>query len=232
MPATIPQNQAPQSQNARSQTSARRRSTVFPALLLGIVLGLLVALVAVPAAVRHVGASMRNRISLAFLGRHDDIDISQPTVIASIQRLARLESVVYTMDKVVEGDRSSEYLPDILTGDKILMIVHGQAVAGVDLSNVQAGNVQIDGRSVTITMPAAELLSVSLDNSKTRVYSRITGLLVPADPNLESEVREKAQADLRQSALSSGILTTAEGNARATLTTLLHSLGFQQITFR
>jgi hypothetical protein len=55
---------------------------------------------------------------------------------------------------------------------------------------------------------------------------------VPADPNLESEVREKAEADLRQSALDSGILTTAEGNARATLTTMLHSLGFQQITFR
>jgi hypothetical protein len=227
MPATIPQNQTP-----RNLTSVRRRSTAFPALVLGIILGLLVALVAIPAAVRHVGASMRNRISMAFLGRHDTIDISQPTVIASIQRLARLESVVYTMDKVVEGNRSSEYLPDILTGDKILMIVHGQAVAGVDLSNVQAGNVQIDGRSVTITMPAAELLSVSLDNSKTRVYSRITGLLVPADPNLESEVREKAQAELRQSALASGILTTAEGNARATLTTLLHSLGFQQITFR
>jgi hypothetical protein len=136
------------------------------------------------------------------------------------------------MDKVVEGDRSSEYLPDFLTGDKLLLIVHGQAVAGVDLSQVQAGNVEIDGRSVTITMPPAQLLSVSLDNSKTRVYSRLTGLLVPTDPNLESETREKAEANLRQSALDSGILTTAEGNARATLTTLLHSLGFQQITFR
>jgi hypothetical protein len=209
-----------------------KRRSALPALILGIILGLLVALVAVPAAVRHVGASMRSRISLAFLGRHDTIDISQPTVIASIQRLARLESVVYTMDKVVEGDRTNQYLPDILTGDKLLLIVHGQAVAGVDLSNIKAGNVQIDGRSVTIAMPAAELLSVSLDNSKTRVYSRTTGLLVPTDPNLESEVREKAEAGLRQSALDSGILNTAEGNALATLTTLLHSLGFQQITFR
>ena len=222
MPSTIVEKSSP----------VRNRSAAFPALILGIVLGLLLALLAVPAMVRHVGASMRNRISLAFLGRHDAIDISQPTVIASIQRLARLETVVYTMDKVVEGDRTSQYLPDILTGDKLLMIVHGQAVAGVDLSQVQAGNVQIDGRSVTVTMPAAELLSVSLDNTKTRVYSRITGLLVPADPNLESEVREKAQAELRQSALDSGILNTAEGNARATITTLLHSLGFQQITFR
>ena len=222
MPSTIIEKSSP----------VQKRSAAFPALILGIVLGLLVALVAVPAAVRHVGASMRNRISLAFLGRHDAIDISQPTVIASIQRLARLESVVYTMDKVVEGDRTSQYLPDILTGDKLLMIVHGQAVDGVDLSQVQASSVQIDGRSVLLTMPPAQLLSVSLDNSKTRVYSRVTGLLVPADPNLESEVREKAEADLRQSALDSGILTTAEGNARATLTTMLRSLGFQQITFR
>jgi hypothetical protein len=222
MPSTITEKSSP----------VQKRSAAFPALILGIVLGLLVALLAVPAVARHVGTSMRNRIGLAFLGRHDAIDISQPTVIASIQRLARLESVIYTMDKVVEGDRSSQYLPDILTGDKLLMVVHGQAVAGVDLSQVQAANVQIDGRSVLVTMPPAQLLSVSLDNSKTRVYSRITGLLVPADPNLESEVREKAEADLRQSALDSGILTTAEGNARATLTTMLHSLGFQQIIFR
>lgn len=222
MPSTITEKSSP----------VQKRSAVLPALILGLVLGLLVALLAVPAVARHVGTSMRNRISLAFLGRHDAFDISQPTVIASIQRLARLESVVYTMDKVVEGDRSSQYLPDVLTGDKLLMVVHGQAVAGVDLSQVQAGNVLIDGRSVIVTVPPAELLSVSLDNSKTRVYSRITGLLVPADPNLESEVREKAEADLRQSALDSGILTTAEGNARATLTTLLHSLGFQQVIFR
>jgi Protein of unknown function (DUF4230) len=222
MPATILEKSSP----------VQKRSAAFPALILGIVLGLLVALLAVPAVVRHVGTSMRNRISVAFLGRHDAFNISQPTVIASIQRLARLESVVYTMDKVVEGNRTSQYLPDILTGDKLLMVVHGQAVAGVDLSQVQTSSVQIDGRSIIINMPAAELLSVSLDNSKTRVYSRITGLLVPADPNLESEVREKAEADLKQSALDSGILTTAEANARATLTTLLHSLGFQQVTFR
>jgi hypothetical protein len=222
MPSTITEKSSP----------VQKRSAAFPALILGIVLGLLVALLAVPAVARHVGTSMRNRISLAFLGRHDAIDISQPTVIASIQRLARLESVVYTMDKVVEGNRTSQYLPDMLTGDKLLMVVHGQAVAGVDLSQVQASNVLIDGRSVIISMPPAELLSVSLDNSKTRVYSRMTGLLVPADPNLESEVREKAETDLRQSALDSGILTTAQGNARATLTTMLHSLGFQQIVFR
>lgn len=214
-----------------TQTLERRRS-VLPALLFGIVLGLLLTLLAVPTVIEHAGNSLREQLSTAFLGRAHAIDISHTTVVTSIQRLARLESVVYTMDKVVEGDRSSEFLPDILTGDKLLMIVHGQAVAGVDLGRIDPDSVQIDGHSIQVTMPAAELLSVSLDNSKTRVYSRTTGLLVPADPNLETDVRQKAEADLKQSALDSGILNTAQGNARTTLTTLLHSLGFDQVTFR
>ena len=159
-----------------------RRSSAFPALVLGVIVGLLVALLAVPAVVRHVGHvhAQPHQHGLPWPAR-TPIDISRPTVIASIQRLARLESVVYTMDKVVEGNRSSEYLPDFLTGDKLLLVVHGQAVAGVDLRQVQASGVEIDGRSVIITMPAAELLSVSLDNSKTRVYSRTDRPAVPTD---------------------------------------------------
>lgn len=214
-----------------AEHSVQPRS-VFPALLLGATLGLLLALLALPFVFHHVDGAVRRQLTRAFLGRRDTINVSQPTVIASIQRLARLESVIYTMDKVVEGDRTSQYFPDFLTGDRLLLVVHGQAVAGVDLSRVQPANVEIDGKSVTLSLPPAEILSVSLDNAKTRVFSRTTGLLVPADPDLETEVREKAEADLRQSALDSGILNNANANTRATLATLLRSLGFEQITFR
>ena len=56
-------------------TLSEKRSSAVPALILGVIVGLLAALLAVPAVVRHVGASMRNRISMAFLGRHDTIDV-------------------------------------------------------------------------------------------------------------------------------------------------------------
>ncbi len=213
-------------------TSRATSRGVLPAVLLGIVAGLLLALLLLPTLLHHVGGAMRTQLTEAFLGRRDIINVSQPTVIASIQHLSRLESVVYTMDKIVEGDRSSDFLPDILSGDKLLLVVHGQAVAGLDLSRLNASDVDIEGRSITVTLPPAELLSVSLDSAHTRVVSRTTGLLVPADPNLESEVREKAEAELRQSALDSNILNTASANARTTLTTLLRSFGFQQVNFR
>lgn len=58
---------------------------------------------------------------------------------------------------------------------------------------------------------------------------RSTGVLVPADPNLETDTRAKAEQQLQQSALADGILDTASKNARATITTLLYSLGFKQV---
>ena len=104
------------------------------------------------------------------------------------------------MDKVVEGARESVYLPNFLTGDKLLLVVHGQTIAGIDLSHLKAGDVHIDGRIVHIHLPDPEVFATTIDNAKTRVYSRETGLLVQADPNLESEVRAKAQQDLQKAA--------------------------------
>jgi len=69
---------------------------------------------------------------------------------------------------------------------------------------------------------------VTLDDQKTHVYSRTTGILVPVDPALEGEVREQAVENLRQSALSAGILSKAQQNACATVTKLLLGLGFEQ----
>lgn len=157
------------------------------------------------------------------------VDISQPTVVAQVQRLARLESVTYTMDKVVEGDKELYPLPDFLVGDKLVLVTEGHAIAGVDLSKLKSSDVQVHEDAVRLHLPPAELLSVSLDEQKTHVYSRQTGLLAPADPNLESQVRAQAQQDLEQSALKAGILGTASRNACSTVTALLLGLGFRQV---
>ncbi len=114
-----------------------------------------------------------------------------PAVVNKIQRLQRLETVTYSLDKIVEGERQSPVLPDFLVGDKLLLVVHGLVIAGIDLSQLKPGDVQIQGPAADSSAPApAPDFVTSLNNTKTRVYSRTaTGLLVPEDPNLESEVR-------------------------------------------
>jgi Protein of unknown function (DUF4230) len=130
---------------------------------------------------------------------------------------------------VVEGARSSPVLPDLLAGDRLLLVVHGQSIAGIDLSQLKPEDVRINGQSIHVTLPASQLFVTTLDNQHTRVYARSTGILVPVDQNLETDTRAKAQQQLQQAALADGILDTARKNARATITTLLYSLGFQQV---
>jgi hypothetical protein len=80
-------------------------------------------------------------------------------------------------------------------------------------------------------LPAAQVFRTRIDSAKTRVYSRRTGLLVPTDPNLETQVRQEAERQLEQAAMADGILGTAQQNAVSTISSLLQGLGFEKIDF-
>ncbi len=180
---------------------------------------------------RHSGRALLSQMLSAVTGRTISIDVSQPTVVDRIQRLQRLETVVYTVDKLVTGAKENPFLPDFLTGDRILMMVHGEVVAGIDFSNLKPDDVRVDGKQVRLHLPAAQLFSTRLDSARTRVYSRQTGLLVPTDPNLETQVRQEAERQLQDAALADGILRTAQQNAASTLSSLLQGLGFEKVDF-
>ncbi len=203
-----------------------RRRSCFPSLALGILLGLL----AFAVFAREAKSGVWDRLAAIVTGRSLAIDTSLPTVVNKIQQLQRLETVSYSLDKIVEGNRQSKVLPDFLVGDKLLLVVHGEAIAGIDLSQLKTSDVQIHGRDIQVHLPPSQIFVTSLDNAKTRVYSRTTGLLVPEDPNLESEVREEAQQQIQQAAMDDGILKTASKNASAAVTTLLLGLGFEHVT--
>jgi hypothetical protein len=213
-----------------SQYDTRRGSSVsFLAFLLALLLGA----AALAIFIRHSTTGFMGRIADRIVGRTTTFDTSVPAVVQRIQRLNRLETVVYSLDTIVEGSRSSAVLPDLLAGDRILLVVHGQAIAGIDLSQLKPDDVRITenngARSIHVTLPPSQLFHTALDNQHTRVYARSTGILVPVDQNLESETRAKAEQQLQQTALGDGILDAASKNARATIATLLYSLGFQKV---
>jgi hypothetical protein len=210
-------------------TSGRGSSGSFFAFLLALVLGAVGVIVFLHQATTGLPA----RLASLVIGRTTTFDTSVPSVVEKIQRLNRLESVVYSLDTVVEGTKSSVVLPDLLAGDRILLVVHGQSIGGIDLAKLKPEDIRISesngSRSIHVTLPASQIFVTTIDNQHTRVYARSTGILVPVDQNLESETRARAQQQLEQAALSDGILDAARKNARATITTLLYSLGFQQV---
>jgi hypothetical protein len=165
-------------------------------------------------------------------GGRTQLNVDQPTVVRQIQQLQRLETVSYTMDKIISGEHANAYLPKFLAGDRLLLVVHGEVVGGINLAGLQPGDVLIQGQKVSIHLPAAEVFSTRIDNARTKVYSRDTGLFSSPDPNLESAVRQEAERQLQQAALQDGILKTAADNARSTISGMLKGFGFHEVDIR
>ena len=197
--------------------------------ILGLLLGVVAVVVFALIAMRAESGPLE-RLWSALSGRNTRIT-SQPTVVDRIQQLQRLETVVYTMDKIVSGEKDNPFLPDFLAGDRLLMLVHGQVVAGIDFSRLRSGDITIVGKDVRVRLPQPQIFITRVDESRTRVYSRQTGLLVRVDPNLETQVRQEGERELQAAALADGILRTAQQNASSTITSLLQGLGFEKVDF-
>ena len=123
--------------------------------LLSLLIGALLALLIVGVAVWiSTGIGLLRLIGLG-RGGATVINVNQPTVVRQIQQLQRLETVDYTMDKIISGERDNPYLPKFLVGDRLLLVVHGEVVAGVDLGKVQPGDVSVNARSISLRLPPA-----------------------------------------------------------------------------
>jgi len=195
--------------------------------LLGVLVGCVITILCIGA-----GAWLLTALGLDLRYGKMQINVDQPTVVRQIQQLQKLETVSYTMDKIIGGARDNLYLPKFLAGDRILLVVHGEVVAGVNLANIKSSDVSVQGHNISLRLPSAEVFSTRIDNAKSRVYSRDTGLFSSPDPNLESEVREEAERQLQQAALVGGILKSADQNARNTVTGMLTGLGFTQVALQ
>jgi hypothetical protein len=158
----------------------------------------------------------------------------QPAVITQIRELGRLETASYTVEKVLEGgvDQGNDLL-NLLLGDRLLFIAHGEVIAGVDLTELGDEDVTVsdDRQSVTLRLPPARVLTQRLDNELSRVYYREQGLLTKGDPDLESQVRLDAERAVLAAACEGGILDQAELNARRQVQILLLALDFREINF-
>ena len=207
--------------------TGKRRSPVL--LILAFCAGVLVCWAALSLVAMKSASS---NLWSALTHRSTQIDVSRATVVNRIQQLQRLETVVYTMDKIVSGEKDNPYLPDFLVGDRVLMLVHGEVVAGIDFARLGASDITIEGKTVRLRLPSPQILITRVDEGRTRVYSRQTGWLVKVDPNLETQVRQEAEHELLDAALQDGILNTAKQNARSTLTSMLTGLGFEKVEFQ
>src|SRR3989344_6125 len=159
-----------------------------------------------------------------------NINTSRVAVIKEIRNLQRFETASFTIEKIIDAGTSGNVFQQFLFGDKILLIAHGQVIAGFDLSQISEKDIEVKNKSIRLTLPKAQILVTTLDNTQTKVYDRTRGILSPGDINLESKTREAAQNSIKEAACQGDILKQASDNARKQLTAFLSALGFTQIS--
>jgi hypothetical protein len=150
------------------------------------------------------------------------------TIIRDVRSLARLETIQYSVEKVITAEQGQGTL-GVLFGDKLIFVAHGQVIAGVDLSKLGAGDIEINDGILYLNLPNPEIFVATLDNEKSYVYDRQTGLLTKGDINLESSARRLAEDEIEKAAVEDGILDLARQNAENYLTRLLSDLGYPEV---
>lgn len=155
-----------------------------------------------------------------------------PNVVTAIRELSRLESAEYHLERVLDvRDQQTRAFGLLDAEDALLLVVAGDVVAGVDLSELGESDVSVEREAgrVRVTLPAPRILSSRLDSQRTYVHSRKTDLFATHNSRLESEARARAEKELAAAAREAGILDKASNGAQRTVTDLLRALGFRNV---
>jgi hypothetical protein len=152
------------------------------------------------------------------------------TIINEVRAVARLETIHYTIEKVITAELNQGVLGPLF-GDRLLFVAHGYVIAGIDMNKMNPEDMWLDGSILHVRLPQSEVLVATLDNEKSYVFDRNTGLFTSGDPNLETTARQVAEEEIRKAALEDGILEQAQVNATIFLEEFFKALGYDTVIF-
>jgi hypothetical protein len=152
------------------------------------------------------------------------------TIIHEVRSLARLETIYYSVEKVITAE-TNQGTWGFLVGDRLLFVAHGTVIAGIDLAKLEPEDLETNQGVLYVRLPEAEVFIATLDNEKSYVYDRDTGLFAQNEKDLETAARKAAEEEILKSTLEDGILEQAQLNAENYLIRLLRDLGYPEVIF-
>ncbi len=208
----------------------QKRSPVVPLAILGTIVALVVAIgLFVNNGIRDLVGAIPGPADVAAALEPQPYAQVGPVVVNSIRDLATL-TTVETIETTIVDKGTDEGWLDWARGDSLRLFAVARIGAGVDLAKLTASDFSVSEEGiVTVTLPAAEIQYVSVDNEATQILDRNKGLFTKGDDRLETEARQLAETVLVNSAEDEGILAKAETNATSVLTGFIGNLGYADV---
>jgi len=226
-----------------SEETTRKNRPNFISILIAVLLGgILIALIA--------GIVMVNKAAQTVEGGADrvrqwgealvkqstpTIRMNPATIIHEVLPLSRLETVSYSVEKVVTVEKNQQGLADILGLDeKLLFVAHGKVIAGIDLSELVLEDINVTDNTVILALPEPEIFISTLDNDQSYVYDHERGMLnrvFEEQSEMETTARQAAEDAIEEAAIADGILDTAKLNGQQYIRSLILALGYENVYF-
>ena len=146
-----------------------------------------------------------------------------------IAKTAELGTVEYKIKKVVKVNDDKTWWK---IGDRrALFVSTAYLKAGIDLDGFSADRVQVNGKNVILTLPAAKLLSFNMPAEETTLEHEDYGMFRSRyNAEEQNEILQQGETAIRDDVPNLGILQDAEENARDIFTALLTQMGYKNIT--
>ena len=206
-----------------------QRRTLF-LILGGIAIALAVAVTSGMLIWRMAKRSVTRQVTEALAPQEKTIDVA--ALVTQVRELNRLETAAMRVVHIGKISQTYKLVPNALAGDEITFLAEGDVIAGIDLARLTPQDVwkSPDG-TINLRLPPAEVLIARVDNQKSRVLTRDTGMLRRRDVDLETRARQHAEENIRREAVSKGILTVATQSGEKKLAGFLNTLGFEKVRF-
>ncbi len=158
------------------------------------------------------------------------------TVIQSLERVAKLATVVYKTEKVFGIDDSKRIYDIEIPGmqKKYLLMVKATVTAGIDLAQLTQDDIRVAGREVSIRLPGPVVLAREI-NDVTNYDQQLGFFRRVFDPYNVPDEMKRVNGELLDSIVTDvqrdGLLDEARAGAQVAITEYLKGLGYEKVTF-
>jgi hypothetical protein len=168
----------------------------------------------------------------------EERDRSGPAVLTAMRDLSEYHAATGQYQVVIDIQQDAKFLPDIIKGKRTIFLAIGSVDSYVDFRKLgdDAVSVSSDRKTVSITLPRAQLSKPNVDPDQSRVLNQDLGVidrlgnLFSDQPNPQNQqMYQVAEQRLADAARQVGLQKRAEDNTRATLDKLMRSLGFTTV---
>ncbi len=200
-------------------TASSSRDLKLVSIVTGIIVLLLVVVLWLAYQVLHITSTSKDLVEPASL------------IVRQVRDVSELTTAMFEMEDVVPVSEKGK----VGIASRLLYIAHGNVRVGVDLSEFQADDVQVEGDKISVTLPALKVLDSKLDLDHSKVYSYDRGFLGwgPDVVNLQAQAQREAIKKVEEAACQNWLIKTASDRVEKTVEHLLSQVlkdrGYREI---